>query len=209
VKVHNVQQGDRTWRELRAGMPTASAFDQIVTPKTLKPAKGDGYLLSLLTEWALGVPLEGFSTGWTERGTELEDQGRLAYEWEVGGPVTEVGFLTSDCGRYGGSPDGLVGDDGLLEIKFLSAKVHVGYLLDPSLLETAYRCQCQGYLLITGRSWIDLCSCHAGDEPLPMVRVRCEPDSEWRAAFLPALDDFLARLDAGKARLRALGVGPQ
>ena len=99
-----------------------------------------------------------------------------------------------------------MGETGGLEIKFPSAKVHVGYMLDNDSLAMAYRCQVQGYLLITGREWWDLCSFHAGDEPLPMVRVRCEPDAEWREAFEPALTAFLARLEAGKARLREMGV---
>ncbi len=212
--VHDVPQGETEWSRLRLGIPTASRFDSIITPKTLKPAKGDAYLCELLTAWALGVSLNDGGNPWTRRGNELEAEARNAYAWEYQGgePVREVGFVTDDAGRYGCSPDGLVGADGLLEIKSPSAKQHVAYMLDPDSLVAAYRCQVQGqlYVMREERTWCDLYSCHYQDRPdldeLPSVRVRCELDDEWVSAFEPALEAFLARLEAGKDRLRALGV---
>jgi len=212
VIVHDVKQGESEWSRARLGIPTSSRFDSILTPKTLKPAKGDGYLLELLTAWALGVSPNDGGSPWTQRGTDLEAEGRRAYSWETGADVAEVGFVTDDLGRYGASPDGLVGTDGLLEIKSPSAKAHIGYLLDPDSLVQTYRCQVQGqlYVMREEREWCDLYSCHYQDRPdrdeLPSVRVRVTLDPEWVEAFEPALEAFLVRLDEGKARLRSLGV---
>lgn len=205
--VHDVEQGSKEWMRLRLGMPTSSRFKDILTNKTLKPAKGDAYLVELLTEWALGCPLEGGSSGWMARGSELEEQGRIAYSYEVGPKPTPVGFVTTDDGLVGCSPDGLVGADGGLEIKFPSAVKHVRYLLNPDALVNEYRHQVQGCLFVTGRPWWHLVSFHAGDDPLPKVLVRCGPDLDWQEAFAPALEAFLARLDAGKEALRSMGVG--
>lgn len=209
--VHDVDQGSRAWSRLRIGIPTASAFDQLVTPAQLKPAKGYAYLMRLLTEWALGCSIGDESTSQIlERGRDNEAWARNAYTWETGKDVTQVGFITTDDGRAGGSPDGLVGDDGGVELKFPMAKTHVSYLIDPQSLVMAYRCQVQGYLWITGREWWDVCSYHRQwrddlDE-LPSVRVRCELDPEWVDSFEPALEAFLERLEAAKETLRARGV---
>ena len=148
--VHDMEQGTPEWSRVRLGIPTSSRFDSLLTPKTLKPAKGDGYLLELLTAWALGVSPNDGGNRWTQRGTDLEAEGRRAYSWEHNGgePIGEVGFVTDDDGTVGCSPDGLVGADGLLEIKSPSAKAHIGYMLDPDSLVQTYRCQVQGQLYV-------------------------------------------------------------
>lgn len=197
------KQGSAEWREARAGVPTASGFDKIITPKTLKPSEqATGYLHHLIAEWLLGRPLDDCgSSMWTERGLELEGEAVAYYEMERGIDVEEVGFVLRDDRRAGCSPDRLVGNDGGLEIKCPSAAVHVGYLLDPASLEARYRGQVQGGLYITGLPWWDLLSyC----PELPAVVRRVEPDPEYVAALVPALGTFLARMDAAKAQIESI-----
>src|SRR5690606_12535880 len=123
----------------------------------------------------------------------------MAYELEAGVEVQTVGLIITDDGLFGGSPDGLVGADGGVEIKCPGIHTHIGYLLDPATLEAAYRGQVQALLWLTGREWWDLWAYHP---ELPPVRVRVLPDAAWRAAWEPALASFLDALTAARDRLR-------
>lgn len=199
MRILNVEQGSPEWMDARLGIPTASAYDKIITPKTLKPAKGDTYRNQLLAEWLLGYAIDwGTSSAWTERGRDLESEARAFYELTRDVEVTPVGFVARDDGQTGGSPDGLIGEDGGLEIKCPAIHTHVGYMLKPSLLSDEYRCQVQGYLYLTGRNWWDLMSYCPG---LPEVMIRVERDAPFMDAFEPALAAFLADLDTAKERL--------
>lgn len=202
MKVLDIKQGTEEWLEARLGIPTSSNFDKILTPKKLKAGKADSYIETLLAEWSIGEPLDGGESIEMMRGTAGEESARSYYELRCDVDVQEVGFITTDDGAVGCSPDGLVGDEGGIEIKCPMAKGFAGYVLadDPSL---AHRGQIQGAMWITGRPWWDLVVWHPY---LPSIIHRCEPDPKWVDAFEPALAAFLERLEAGKARLRALGV---
>lgn len=197
---HDHPQGSIEWRQARVGVVTASRLDDILTPKALKPAKGESYLNLLLAEWMLGAPIESDGGLAQERGVEQEADARRWYEFERSVDVEQVGFFTRDDGKLGASPDGVVGDDGGLEIKVPLAHNHVAYLRDPSALVADYRGEVQGGLLVTGRKWWDLVSFN---DKLPKVLVRVLPDAAYLDALAPALDAFLARLDAEKAKLEA------
>jgi hypothetical protein len=195
---HDVEQGSLEWMQVRLGIPTASQFDRIVTPKKMAPATAaDGYRAELLAEYLLGQPLEWGTSGWMERGTDMEDEARRWYAFERDVDVEKVGFVTSACGRAGGSPDGLVGDDGGIEIKCLSAKNHVRHMLGESIA-THHVGQVQGYLWLTGRKWWDVISYHPD---LPSVVERVTPNAEWVNAFEPALEAFSKKLESEKERL--------
>ena len=112
--------------------------------------------------------------------------------------MQRVGFILTDDGRVGCSPDGLVGEDGGLELKCPSPAKHVSYLLDEQELVDEYTHQVQGCLYVTGRAWWDLMSYYPGMEP---VIVRVEPNAEYQKALGNALATFLADLDAAKAKL--------
>ena len=116
--IHNVEQGTGEWYQLRAGLATASEFSKLVTP-TGKPSKSvTPYANLLAVETLLNRPAEQFNGNWaTERGNELEPQARGYYAFDSGLEVKEVGFITNDEKTAGCSPDSLVGDEGLLEIK--------------------------------------------------------------------------------------------
>lgn len=194
MKIIECEQGSIEWMQARLGVPTASQFDRILTPKSFKPsASRSTYGAELVAEWLLGQPIEWGTDMWMERGLELEADARLWYEFQNDVDVERVGFITR--GLVGGSPDGLVGDDGGLEIKCLGAAKHVRHLLGEDL---DYIGQVQGYLWLTGRKWWDVLSYNP---ELPPVVHRVEPDLKWVAAFEPVLEAFVEKLEADKAKL--------
>lgn len=200
MRVLDVVQGSPEWLQARLGIPTASQADRILTPSKLKPAAAAReYLHQLLAEWILGYPIEwAGNSQYMQRGTDLEAEARAAYELEMGVDVQTTGLLLTDDGMFGGSPDGLVGDTGGVEIKCPAIHTHIGYLLAPESLAGRYRGQVQALLWLTGREWWDL---WAYNPELPPVRARVEPDPEWQAAWEPALAGFLDALTYGRERL--------
>lgn len=199
-------QGSPEWFAARVGLPTASCFAELITPKTMKPSKSaDRYLRRLLAEWQLGRPLDDASSGFMERGKEMEADADRWYQFQRSVDTVPVGLCLRDDRKVGASPDRLVGEDGLVELKVPSAEVHMGYLLLPQTLVDEYHVQVQGELYVTGRAWADLVSYNP---EIPSVLVRCERDQVFIAALAEIVDAFVARLEDAKARLRALpGMG--
>ena len=196
MKTLAVDQGSIEWMTARLGLPTCSQFDRLVTPKTMKPSAGvEKYGSELLTEWQLGCPLEWGTSEWMERGKKEEEDARRWYEMDRGVDVRQVGLVLRDDGEVAGSPDGLIGEDGGLEIKVLGAKHHGYFKHGVEDLAMAYVGQVQGYLYLTGRKWWDLLAYHPH---LRSVAVRIEPDPAYLAVLLPALDGLVAKLKEGR-----------
>ena len=181
--VHECQQGSKEWRRLRAGIPTASMFGQILTPGGEPSKSAPEYMHKLLAERIMGRPLEEHITLWMQRGTELEAEAVAYYEFERNTDTVRVGFMTNDERTVGASPDRLVGEEGLLEIKVPSPQIHVGYLLGGKEVDKKYKPQCQGQLWISGRKWLDIQS--YSPDGMPPVIVRVERD-----------DDYISKLEA-------------
>lgn len=202
---YDVTQGSAEWRKLRTGVPTASSFHRIITPKTAKPStQAEAYLHELLAELMLGRPLDNISYPWMARGNELEEDAANWYAFDTDREIEVVGFCTTDDGRYGASPDRLVSEDGALELKCPSPAVHVKYLLYPKQGPDAeYRCQITGQMLVTGRQWVDIVSYHP---ELPKVIVRVDRDEDYIKLMRDALDEFCERLAEGKAELERRGL---
>lgn len=177
------EQGTREWDMARLGIPTCSRLDEILTPKSLKRSTSAGkYRNQLLAEWLFGAPIDwGGSSEFMQRGTEMEPKARAFYEMQRDVDVTPVGFILRDDRLFGGSPDGLVEEDGGLEIKCPALHTHIGYLTDPKSLVEEYRGQVQGNLALSGRRWWDIMSYNP---QLPEVIVRVERDE----AYITALD---------------------
>lgn len=199
---HDAPQGSAEWLRARLGVVTASRFDCLLTTKTLKPsASATPYLYELVAETLLGRPLDDQQSQWMQRGSDLEAQARAHYGLYYGQEPREVGFITTDDGRVGCSPDALCGEDGGWEGKAGGAKAHVAALLDPEGFYTSHRGQVQGTLWVTKRAWWDLT--HYNPE-MPMARVRCYPEPEYQSALDAAIPAFLERLDAALAQVRAI-----
>lgn len=184
---HDIDQNSDEWLALRCGKITGSALGKIMANEGKAfgdPAKD--YALQLALERINGCPTEGgFSNAHTERGHEQEPIARMLYEDTYFADVTKGGFF--DLGNIGCSPDGLVGDNGLIEIKSVIAKVHYANVKrgenDP-----AYKWQFIGNLMFTGREWIDFvsyCSEYPAGKQLFVYRT-------WRKDC----DELFARLDA-------------
>ncbi len=168
MKIIDCIQGNPNWHAARCGIPTASNFDKIITTKGEPSKQRIKYLYQLAGEAITGIAEETYKNGNMERGIEMEDEARQLYALISGNKVDPVGFCLSD--GYGASPDGLVGEEGLLEIKCPTIAVHVSYLLDGSL-PMDYFLQTQGQLLVTERKWLDFASYYPGLKPL-IVRVK-------------------------------------
>jgi hypothetical protein len=184
-------QGSDEWHDQRRGMVTASVVGQLVTPSTLKVASNDtarGLIASLVAERITGYTEASFMNADMERGVMHEPLARERYAEVNGVEVAEVGFMvrTFSGGQLGYSPDGLVGDDGLLEIKCPRAKTHLRTVIADEV--PAYNmAQCQAGLLVAGRKWIDFVSFCAGQ---PMWTKRVHPDPKWQAVIAEAVALF-------------------
>jgi len=195
MKIHTFEQGSPEWFMGRLGIPTASRFNELLTPKTRKPAASrERYMAELLAEWVLNQPIDWGSNSIVERGTDLEDEARRYYSMLQDVDVQRVGFVTRDDGLAGGSPDGLVGSDGVLEIKNYMAVHHMQALLGTNKPDE-HLGQIQGYLYLTDRAWCDLIFYNP---ELPKRIIRVDRDQGYLDAFLPVLEDFIGGLEAHK-----------
>lgn len=196
----DLEQGSAEWIAARIGIPTASQFHRLITPRTMKLSEAShGYLCELLAEQILKVSLDSEVTAFMDRGKDMESEAVAYYELQRGMDTQKVGFCLLDSGRAGCSPDRLVGEDGGLEIKCPSAPVHVAHILG---MGDKFRCQVQGALWVTGRKWWDLLSYHP---QMPPALVRFERDEEFISKLVIAVDGFLERLDEARNKLIALG----
>lgn len=190
IELPDIEQGSEDWHAQRRGIVTASVVGQLVTTKTLKPASND--VSRGLTRLLVAERI----TGWTDpmyvsddmlRGIEDEPKARDKYS-EHYAPVTEIGFMIREDHdvKIGYSPDGLVGDDGLIEVKSRRQKKHLETILaDEPPAQNLAQMQCG--LLVSGREWCDYIS-YCGGMPLWVKRVF--PDQRWFDAILAAVDAF-------------------
>ena len=187
----DLEQGSEEWHDQRRGMVTASVVGQLITAKTVKPADNDtsrGLIATLTAERITGYTEPSFMNDDMMRGVMHEPIARDRYAEHNGVTVTEVGFMVRDDWGFeiGYSPDGLVGDDGLLEIKCPRAKTHLRTVVAGEI-PAHYMAQCQTGLLVSGRKWIDFVSFCAGQ---PMWTKRVTPDERWFAAIVEAVAAF-------------------
>ena len=209
MKIHEVQQGSAAWLALRAAIPTASEFGNLVTPKKWEIKKGaaaESYLCEKIAAWWLGMPLQEFkSFGAVEQGTILEEEAIPHCIYDLGLEVQRIGFCTTDNGTVGCSPDGLIGETSGLECKCCQPDTHVGYLLG-GVLPEIYGPQVHGSMLVTGRSeWKFLSYCR-GFKDLFLTIPR---DEKIQAVLETALSDFLLRFETAKTRMIEIhGHGP-
>lgn len=155
----NIVQGSPEWLALRAGKVTASRVaDVIAKTKTGVSASRAKYAGDLIAERLTGKPAERFTNGAMAWGTEQEPNARKAYEFYRDTDVTEVAFVVHPTiGDSGASPDGLVGDDGLIEIKCPETHTHIKTLRGKTV-PGDYVTQIMWQLACTGRKWCDFVS---------------------------------------------------
>lgn len=204
----NVIQGSDEWLALRTGLLTASEMKLILTP-TLKVANNDkerAHLYELLAQRITGYVEPSYVSDDMLRGAADELEARSLHEKHVA-PVQEVGFITNDKWGFtlGYSPDGLVGEDGLIECKSRRQKYQVQTLVTREV-PAEYVLQLQTGLLVTERKWIDFITYSGG---LPMMTVRVFPDFEIQDAIIAAATAFEKRLaEAHERYLETLETMP-
>lgn len=194
ITYHNdLVQGSEAWHAARCGLLTASEIRLILTPtlKTAANAAERAHLYELLAQRINGYVEPTYIGEDMLRGVEDEVYARLAYE-ENYAPVTEVGFLTNNRWGFtiGCSPDGLVGDDGMIECKSRRQKFQTETIINGAMPED-YVLQVQTELLVTERKWVDFVSYCGG---MPMVTIRVLPDIEIQDAIVRAAAAFEERI---------------
>ena len=187
----DVIQGSDSWHDQRRGIVTASVVGQFVTAKTLKPANNEttrALTAQLVAERITGYTDPTYIGDDMLRGIEDEPRARDKYAEHYQRTVTEIGFMVRDEDGWalGFSPDGLVGDDGLIEVKSRRAKKHLATILADAV-PAENLAQCQAGLLVSGRKWLDYVS-YSGGMPLYVKRVL--PDQQWFDAIAAAVTAF-------------------
>jgi predicted phage-related endonuclease len=199
--ISTVEQGTPEWLAERAGNVSASNFDKIITTKGEKTSglTRKTYLYQLAGERISGIAEEGQKTEWMQRGTELEGAARDLYESLYVEFVAQCGMVYLDDRKLiSCSPDGLIGDDGGLEIKCPKLSTHIGYL-DGKKMPTTYIQQVQGSLMVTGRNYWKFMSYHPAIKPFV---VTVERDEKYIAIMKEAVEEFNAEVEKLVERMR-------
>ena len=208
IQIHrDMIQGTEEWHAARCGLLTASEMDRILTP-TLKIANNDksrAHLWELLAQRITGYVEPQYVGDDMLRGWDDEGRARELYATRYA-PVDQVGFVTNDRWGFtlGCSPDGLVGDDGMIECKSRRQKYQIQTLIENAQSDTVpddYALQIQTALLVSERKWCDFISYSGG---LPMVTIRVLPDEEMQSAIISAAAAFEEKLAEKLAIYRTL-----
>jgi hypothetical protein len=189
--LHDCAQGTTEWFRARAGIPTASMFGKIVKLSGGTSKSARDYMFRLLAERLMGRPIDEYESTWMKRGRDLEPDAVAYYEGQRNLDTNIVGFITNDARTIGASPDRLVGDEGLAEIKVPAPHTHVEYLLD-GVVSPKYKAQTQGQLWIAERAWVDFCSYHP---EMPRTIVRVERDEDFIERLRREVGAFSAELE--------------
>lgn len=193
------------WFAARLGKVTASCIGKVMArTKTGYGADRGNYLAQLVTERLTGTPTDGFSNAAMQWGTDTEPQARAAYSFIVGSDVVEIGFVPHPTiAMSGASPDGLIADDGLVEIKCPNSATHITTLRGGGI-DRKYLLQMQWQMACTERAWCDFASF---DPRLPLEMQlhveRVDRDVDLIAEIENEVTAFLAEVDATVADLRA------
>lgn len=194
----NLSQGTAEWFKVRAGIPTASRFHDIMKMRKRGEGKGGptelrrAYLLELAGERLTEETVESYSGGALARGHVMEDDARRLYAFMTDTAPQKVGFVLNTLWRAGASPDSGVPPFGALEIKSKLPKFHLECLEEDAVPEE-HIAQCQGVMGIWGREWIDFVSYWP---KLPLFVKRLERDEHYIATMKIAVQEFNEELDA-------------
>ncbi|WP_313313413.1 YqaJ viral recombinase family protein [Pulveribacter sp.] len=200
MQVSNAPQGSTEWTTLRLGKATGSRFADVLAAGRGLTRKA--YATQLALEIITGQPLDTFTTLAMETGVEREPVARAEYEALTGNFVTEVGFCLHEHLPCGVSPDGLVDDDGGVEIKCPRERTHADYLALPAE-PPGYTAQIQGSMWITGRKWWDFVSFNPAFPTNARLIVRRIPrDEAYIARLEEAITQFSAEVQATVALIR-------
>lgn len=194
--IHEVEQNTDEWMKVRGGKFTASTFsDLFAKPST---ATYRNAVNKVVFERLTGEIPESFSNKWMERGKELEPQAIEAYELSTFNKVQRVGFVEySDW--IGCSPDGLIGADGMIQVKCPASSTLIEYIMDNEVPRD-YMIQIQGELWITERKWSIFYVYHPKLKPLS---IRVERDEK---LILEIRKNIETAIELAEQRIRKIGA---
>lgn len=204
IQIHNCDQGSDEWYRLRLGTPTASMFATVL-------AKGkDGgasltrktYLYKLAGEILTEEPADNFSNDHMQRGKDMEAQARDLYAFMHDADPELVGFITNH--GAGCSPDSLINENGMLEIKTKLPHLHIEALLREGI-PPEHRAQCQGQLWVAEREWLDLAIYWP---KLPLIVRRVYREADYIEQLATAVDQFNEELAAMVEKVRRHHLSP-
>jgi predicted phage-related endonuclease len=186
---YDIDQGTPEWLEKRRGILTASIFSSLITPtgKIANNATVRKLVRKIVAERVTGRVEDGPNVYFFERGHEFEPIVRECYS-SVYGDVKECGIVIRDFGDVviGMSPDGLIGDDGIMEIKVRNAELHLETIVEDTI-PAQYVSQMQVQMFVSGRKWNDYTEYSNG---MPLYVKRLKPDLEYHALLLEAARSF-------------------
>lgn len=196
MTIHDIPQGTPEWDAVRCGKFTASNIHKLFMGKSTKGY--NDYINQIVFERLTGKKPESFESEWMKNGTELEPEAVASYELLTFDKVTPVGFIELDDWR-GCSPDGLVGQDGMIQVKCPKWSTLIDYRLTGKIPED-YLYQMQYEMYISGRKWNDFFCYHPDLEPM---LKRVEWDEVYRGAFDREIE--IAKLEAEKRLTKLRG----
>jgi putative phage-type endonuclease len=206
MSMEQIVQGSPEWFAARLGKVTASRVaDVIAKTKTGWGASRANYMAELVAERLTGASGDKYSNAAMQWGTEQEPEARAAYEFRVGVDVLQVGFVPHpSLVMAGASPDGFVGDDGLVEIKCPNTATHIETLISQKI-PGKYVTQMLWQMACTGRQWCDFVSYDPRLPPSMRLFVkRLERDVDQIQVLEKEVADFLAEVDTKVSQLEAL-----
>ena len=194
MKEIKVEQGSPEWLAVRLGMPTASNFDKIITPCGKLSTSARKYAFYLAAEKILNRQLESLDNlEWVQHGKMFEDAAARNYEFVQEVRVRTCGFITTDNGLVGASPDRLlIGENGGLEIKCPAPWTQMGYIVDG--FGDAYKCQVQGQMWVAELDFVDRYAWHPELPPALHRTKRDEPFIKLMADAVTQFCDDLAEV---------------
>lgn len=201
-----MEQGSPEWFAARCGKVTASRIaDVMAKTRNGYGAGRKNYMAELVAERLTGIKAQGFTSAAMMHGIETEPEARANYEFMTNSEVTEVGFVDHPIIEMtGASPDGLVGDDGLVEIKCPNTATHIDTLLG-SNIDRKYVLQMHWQMICTQRKWCDFVSF---DPRMPVEMqlyiARVELDAELAEEITAEVGKFLSELSAMVEKLKTL-----
>lgn len=184
----DLEQGSDAWLQARCGVITASNFSAVIS----KGATRKTYLMKMAAERITGEVGENFTNKAMEWGTAHEPQARANYELETFNDVEEVGFIVAND-WVGVSPDGLIGDNGLLEIKCPNTNTHIETVLS-NKMPAKHKPQVQGQLLVSKREWCDFVSYDPRVPNHKLFITRVSRDEKYIKELELAIDQFTNEL---------------
>lgn len=197
VEIIDCEQGGAEWWQARLGLPTASEFSSVM-------AKGQGktrraYMLRLIGERICGEPADTYTNAHMERGKIMEEEARNAYAFMHDVDPVRIGFIRN--GGVGCSPDSLIGDSGLVEIKTKLPHLQIETLL-ADRLPPDHSAQVYGQLWVAEREWCDFVSYWP---KLPLFVKRVYRDEKIIADIKREVEEFSVEMQKLEDQIRAMG----